>query len=274
MGGHNWCRFCPLHKFTGLPIPVATHHLCHGKRWFDLQDICVRPSSYTDAAGCLPSSGSIRWYVSMCLYFYVFCYFYYLSHFITSFHIKATMALIFDLEQLIEMMSIGTLLAYTIVAVCVLILHYQNDPEQGKGGEGKSTSVMRQLWNADRLQSPSVMSSGITKVGIFLYTVIVVAWCTVEKFYAFPSKICLISLGVTIVILILITIIISLQPVAEMDLTFKAPLVPYIPCLSVFANVLLMFQLDLFTWIRFLSWICIGFFMYFCYGMRNSIEAH
>ncbi|PIO70415.1 hypothetical protein TELCIR_07731 [Teladorsagia circumcincta] len=58
--------------------------------------------------------------------------------------ITACIALLFDIETLVEFLSIGTLLAYSIVSACVIILRYQpaRYPEDGSfdnGGKMKFT---------------------------------------------------------------------------------------------------------------------------------------
>ncbi|XP_065360956.1 cationic amino acid transporter 3 [Calliphora vicina] len=183
----------------------------------------------------------------------------------------AVMALIFDLDQLIEMMSIGTLLAYSIVAICVLVLRYQ-DEDMEKEVTVTMPTVIKQFFNGNSYRVPNVLSSAITKIGVVLFGVISVLWCSLDKIFVFGSTDSIIALSVVGIVLIIIVVIIGYQPVSTLELTFKVPLVPVIPCLSVFANLYLMFQLDIQTWIRFLIWVAIGFLIYFVYGIRHSTQ--
>ncbi|KPJ06299.1 Low affinity cationic amino acid transporter 2 [Papilio machaon] len=74
-------------------------------------------------------------------------------------------------------------------------------------------------------------------------------------------------------------VVIIMQPQANEDLPFKTPLVPVVPCLSIYANIHLMILINVQTWIRVIIWIAIGIPVYFictCYykkmGRRNSSE--
>lgn len=184
------------------------------------------------------------------------------------------MAMLFNLDQLIDMMSIGTLLAYSIVAICVLVLRYQDDDMSGREVTIRLPTVIKQFFNGNSYRVPNDLSSAITKFGIVIFGVVCILWCSMDKVFEFGSTDSIIALSVLGAVLILILVIIGFQPVSTIELTFKVPMVPFIPCLSVFANLYLMFQLDLGTWIRFLIWVFVGYVIYFVYGIRNSTQIN
>lgn len=66
--------------------------------------------------------------------------------------LMAFLALIFDLEALVQFLSIGTLLAYTFVAASIIVLRFQSDKSTGgSGGGGIKT---------DASSTPSLNQSG------------------------------------------------------------------------------------------------------------------
>lgn len=186
--------------------------------------------------------------------------------------LAAIMALIFNLQQLVDMMSIGTLLAYTIVAICVIVLRYQND-EDVKEPESTSSQVIRQILNSNLLKQPTKLSSNIAKTAVVLYCLACVILCSLLESFDGQSYAWIVCTVVTVVALILLTLVMARQPSGDIDLTFKVPLVPLLPCLSILINMYLMAQLDMHTWIRFIVWILIGYAIYFTYGIRFSVEG-
>lgn len=193
--------------------------------------------------------------------------------------LAAFMALIFDLHQLIDMMSIGTLLAYTIVAICVLVLRYQEDEPTQFGGNSFGLEFdwrfIKQIFNLNFIKEPNSLSSHISKIGIVLFCILSVVLCSFMKMVndkMFDNVGYIIIFTVIIAGLLLSTLSIARQPMSPLKLHFKVPLVPYLPVLSILINLYLMYQLDVFTWIRFAVWLFIGYVIYFVYGIRHSSE--
>uniref|UniRef100_A0A672FHV8 Cationic amino acid transporter C-terminal domain-containing protein n=2 Tax=Salarias fasciatus TaxID=181472 RepID=A0A672FHV8_SALFA len=221
--------------------------------------------------------------------------------------VAALMAFLFDLAALVDLMSIGTLLAYSLVAVCVLILRYQpgalNSSSQTEKlvelVEGEKVAVsggdsgdeygmetedrpLRESFSAKLLFCPSgknpTQTSGTivyatTAIISILMTIlcILLANCLTELLAG--HMLVVVPCVILTALCVVCVVIIWRQPESKEALTFKVPLLPWLPLFSIFVNIYLMMQLDLGTWCRFTVWMVIGFAIYFCYGIRNSSEA-
>jgi APA family basic amino acid/polyamine antiporter len=56
----------------------------------------------------------------------------------------------------------------------------------------------------------------------------------------------------------------------DLPRSFRTPLVPWLPAVSVLATLWLMLNLPAETWLRFAVWMALGFLVYFLYGYRHS----
>lgn len=186
--------------------------------------------------------------------------------------LAAIMALIFDLEQLIDMMSIGTLLAYTIVAASVLILRYRDDDNYNMEITETRPQIIRQLFNLNFNKRANSLSSRVTVWGITVFGLLSIIFCIMIAHFDVGNIPLLCAFIVVVICMILTILIIGRQPVADTKLSFKTPLVPLLPCMSILINLLLMFQLDYGTWARLLAWLIIGYVIYFTYGIKHSTE--
>ncbi|XP_075897673.1 cationic amino acid transporter 2 [Nelusetta ayraudi] len=189
--------------------------------------------------------------------------------------VAAIMALLFDLDALVDLMSIGTLFAYTLVALCILILRYQEGPTQES--DMKAVGTKSKFNPLKPPSSPNSTTSRTVTILTVLNVVCLIGLCVIltkgltalnEKEPWIIAVTCIIG-----VILLASTFLIFRQPQNPTKASFMVPLVPFLPILSTFINVYLMVQLDGDTWIRYAVWMAIGLLIYFCYGMHFSVQG-
>ncbi|XP_013910821.1 PREDICTED: cationic amino acid transporter 3-like [Thamnophis sirtalis] len=215
--------------------------------------------------------------------------------------IAALMAFLFELKDLVNLMSIGTLLAYSLVAICVLILRYQpelfrfskdlemleiNGSEEEKmtinSTVGDGQNAFKEKFSCRSLffpaeDNPTHVSGRIVYISTTAVAVTITALCGIlahEWEALLEGSVgwviaCVILLG----ILLAGTAVIWRQPESKTRLTFKVPGLPLLPLFSILVNIYLMMQLDAGTWARFAVWMAIGFAIYFGYGLQHSEEG-
>eukprot|EP00090_Calanus_glacialis_P016701 TRINITY_DN26134_c0_g1_i1.p1 TRINITY_DN26134_c0_g1~~TRINITY_DN26134_c0_g1_i1.p1 ORF type:complete len:632 (+),score=185.25 TRINITY_DN26134_c0_g1_i1:113-2008(+) len=218
--------------------------------------------------------------------------------------LAAFMALVFDLSQLVDMMSIGTLLAYTMVGLCVLLLRYRDSSSQSSNFcsykplatndlndseeelfpcNSSNTFVftrkeyMRQLFNLDKVISPTPLSSHVAQHSAIMYTILCIPFSILvihgSPFHhkLFPPQAMLFFM---ILKMIFSLVVLNKQPQDPSPLPFSVPLVPWLPAASVLINIFLTLKLSWQTWVRFSVWMLMGFMVYGGYGWRNSSEEY
>ncbi|XP_009574656.1 PREDICTED: low affinity cationic amino acid transporter 2 [Fulmarus glacialis] len=214
--------------------------------------------------------------------------------------VAAIMAFLFDLKALVDMMSIGTLLAYSLVATCVLILRYQPSltyeqpkysPEkaalaaserESAVSESQINMIQENHFNLQALLNPSSLPTEQTATTVnFLVGLLAFLVCGLSVLTTYgihfianlePWSIGL--LAVLVASFIVTILLIQRQPQNQQKVAFMVPLLPFLPSFSILVNIYLMVQLSGDTWIRFSFWMALGFLIYFAYGIRHSLEGH
>uniref|UniRef100_A0A8C3WYU2 Cationic amino acid transporter C-terminal domain-containing protein n=1 Tax=Catagonus wagneri TaxID=51154 RepID=A0A8C3WYU2_9CETA len=199
----------------------------------------------------------------------------------TEIPILAVLWFLTGISDLVDLMSTGTLLSYTLVVFSVLVLRYQPDQNFRKEKSHEETEIDA-IFEARPLESvPEAGTSNILKSlcdpisttptpksGQIVYgcAFLLVLLLTILSLILaqWPSRVFSGDPGFTtgaVLLLLLITgvtVIIWRQPQNPSPLHFKVPALPVLPVLTIFLNLYLMMQMTSVTWAQFGIWNAVG----------------
>uniref|UniRef100_A0A8D0R3M7 Cationic amino acid transporter C-terminal domain-containing protein n=2 Tax=Sus scrofa TaxID=9823 RepID=A0A8D0R3M7_PIG len=210
--------------------------------------------------------------------------------------LSGIMAVLFEIHHLVELLSVGVLLAYFLVAFSVLVLRYQPDQSFSKKEKVEEETEMEPIVEGN--PSPSVPEAGTSnplkslcnpisttptlKSGQIVYgcAFLLVLLLTILSLLLalWPSRVFSGDPGFTagavllLLLIMWITVIIWRQPQNPSPLHFRVLSLPVFPLISIFVNIYLIIQMTTGTWAQFGIWNAVGFAIYFGYGIRHSLE--
>ncbi|XP_075390603.1 cationic amino acid transporter 4 [Tenrec ecaudatus] len=216
--------------------------------------------------------------------------------------LMALLALLLDLEALVQFLSIGTLLAYTFVATSIIVLRFQKaSPPSSPSPPSPGPLSKEHNSFSDQLQLVSTGLASATEpgqlrpafrrylgfldrcgpgaavtwaVGILVASAITLGCVVVfgDSVLSLPGWAYILLILVSGSMFLLSLLVLAAYQQQHQQDTFRIPLVPLIPALSILLNVCLMLKLSYLTWLRFCIWLLVGLTVYFGYGIGHSKE--
>jgi len=151
------------------------------------------------------------------------------------------LALFMNLDQLSSMISIGTLLAFTLVCGGVVVLRYSDSPAPFQGTQ-LVTMLFVTFFSCVLFGVSLKMQWGYTYI---LLSILPYLACVGVLYWAKPT-------------------------IAYLDNAFRCPFVPVLPCMGMLFNTVIIVQLEIWATVRVLVWAALGMIIYFTYGIKHS----
>lgn len=200
----------------------------------------------------------------------------------------AALVLFLDLSDLVEMLSIGTLMAYTAVSLAVLLERYrppssefQNDFEED---DDETVTCCVKLSNGIEKRFSKLSTSQRTKNDMLARLgetpsegthrmAGLASACLLFSVYGFSitispgsglphitqqNPVVIFVSCLMILISVLSLVLLFLLPTRQMKVLHAVPCTPFVPLTSIFTNIYLLAYLSWWTWARFAAWMFIG----------------
>ncbi|KAG9141772.1 hypothetical protein Leryth_018148 [Lithospermum erythrorhizon] len=209
----------------------------------------------------------------------------------------AVLSFLMDVSELAGMVSVGTLLAFTIVAISVLILRYVPPVEVSvsRNRQSSDSVALQQDTGSQEVDALSTAKHPLLHKGASegalreLKRRKIASWCitlsclgvlvltSAASSRILPRASRFIASGVGAVLIVCPLVVLSCTDEADASHYvghsggFRCPWVPFLPVICVLINTYLLINLGASTWIKVSIWLAAGAVIYLSYGRSHSL---